>query len=94
MNDREKFGVVITQGGPGSENSMGGIAKHSATTFPSFTYPADQRSANTRSAPISHPCAPFRLFLNTARSLFKLIKLPMSCGGRSTIFATDVPVRS
>ena len=27
LNDREKFGVVITQGGPGSENSMGGIAQ-------------------------------------------------------------------
>ena len=27
LNDRKKFGVVITQGGPGSENSMGGIAQ-------------------------------------------------------------------
>ena len=27
MNDRKKFGVIITQGGPGSENSMGGIAQ-------------------------------------------------------------------
>ena len=27
MNDRRKFGVAITQGGPGSENSMGGIAQ-------------------------------------------------------------------
>ncbi len=27
VNDRKKFGVVITQGGPGSENSMGGIAQ-------------------------------------------------------------------
>ena len=27
MSDRERFGVVITQGGPGSENSMGGLAQ-------------------------------------------------------------------
>src|SRR5215218_1483940 len=27
LNDRQKFGVVITQGGPGAENSMGGIAQ-------------------------------------------------------------------
>ena len=26
MNDRNAFGVAITQGGPGSENSMGGLA--------------------------------------------------------------------
>ena len=26
VNDRKKFRVTITQGGPGSENSMGGIA--------------------------------------------------------------------
>lgn len=27
VNDRKKFGVIITQGGPGAENSMGGIAQ-------------------------------------------------------------------
>ena len=27
LNDRCRFGVVITQGGPGSENSMGGLAQ-------------------------------------------------------------------
>ena len=27
QSDRQKFGVIITQGGPGSENSMGGIAQ-------------------------------------------------------------------
>ena len=27
MNDRRKFGVMVSQGGPGSENSMGGIAQ-------------------------------------------------------------------
>lgn len=34
INDREKFGVVITQGGPGSENSMGGIAQAFGDNIP------------------------------------------------------------
>ena len=34
VNDRKKFGVVITQGGPGSENSGGGIAQAFADNVP------------------------------------------------------------
>ena len=34
MSDRERFGVVITQGGPGSENSMGGIAQAFGDNIP------------------------------------------------------------
>ena len=34
LNGREKFGVVITQGGPGSENSMGGIAQAFGDNIP------------------------------------------------------------
>ena len=34
MGDRERFGVVITQGGPGSENSMGGLAQAFADNVP------------------------------------------------------------
>ncbi len=39
MNDREKFGVVITQGGPGSENSMGGIAQAFSDNVPILYLP-------------------------------------------------------
>ena len=39
MNDREKFGVVITQGGPGSENSMGGIAQAFGDNVPILYLP-------------------------------------------------------
>ena len=39
MNDREKFGVVITQGGPGSENSMGGIAQAFGDNIPILWLP-------------------------------------------------------
>ena len=34
MNDRRKFGVAITQGGPGSENSHGGIAQAFSDNVP------------------------------------------------------------
>ena len=34
MNNRKRFGVVITQGGPGSENSMGGIAQAFGDNIP------------------------------------------------------------
>ena len=34
LNQRKKFGVVITQGGPGAENSMGGIAQAFGDNIP------------------------------------------------------------
>jgi len=39
MNNRQKFGVTITQGGPGSENSMGGIAQAFADNVPILYLP-------------------------------------------------------
>ena len=39
MNDRRKFGVVITQGGPGAENSMGGIAQAFGDNIPILYLP-------------------------------------------------------
>lgn len=39
MNDRTKFGVVITQGGPGSENSMGGLAQAFSDNVPILYLP-------------------------------------------------------
>ena len=39
MNDRSKFGVTITQGGPGSENSMGGIAQAFGDNVPILYLP-------------------------------------------------------
>jgi len=39
MNHRKKFGVVITQGGPGSENSMGGLAQAFADNVPILYLP-------------------------------------------------------
>jgi len=39
MNDRKKFGVIVTQGGPGSENSMGGLAQAFADNVPVLYLP-------------------------------------------------------
>jgi thiamine pyrophosphate-dependent acetolactate synthase large subunit-like protein len=39
MQDRNKFGVIITQGGPGSENSMGGIAQAYSDNVPILYLP-------------------------------------------------------
>ncbi len=39
MNNRKAFGVVITQGGPGSENSMGGLAQAFGDNVPMLYLP-------------------------------------------------------
>ena len=39
MHNRQKFGVVITQGGPGSENSMGGLAQAFGDNVPILYLP-------------------------------------------------------
>ena len=39
MSNRERFGVIITQGGPGSENSMGGLAQAYADNVPVLYLP-------------------------------------------------------
>jgi acetolactate synthase-1/2/3 large subunit len=39
VNDRNRFGVVITQGGPGSENSMGGLAQAFGDNVPILYLP-------------------------------------------------------
>ena len=39
MKNREEFGVLITQGGPGSENTMGGLAQAYADNVPILYLP-------------------------------------------------------
>jgi acetolactate synthase-1/2/3 large subunit len=39
MNNRKKFGVIVTQGGPGSENCMGGLAQAFADNVPILYLP-------------------------------------------------------
>ncbi len=56
VNNRNKFGVIITQGGPGSENSMGGIAQAFADNVPILYLPAgpalDQYAVRPNFSPV------------------------------------------
>ncbi len=55
MNDRKKFGVVITQGGPGSENSMGGLAQAFADNVPMLYLPGGSPVAQMQVRPNFSP---------------------------------------
>lgn len=48
MRNREEFGVLITQGGPGSENTMGGLAQAYADNVPILYLPGGP-AVNARS---------------------------------------------
>jgi thiamine pyrophosphate-dependent acetolactate synthase large subunit-like protein len=56
MNNRQKFGVVITQGGPGSENSMGGLAQAFGDNVPMLYLPGgpalNQHSVRPNFSPV------------------------------------------
>ncbi len=55
MNDRKQFGVVITQGGPGSENSMGGLAQAFADNIPMLYLPGGSAVAQMQVRPNFSP---------------------------------------
>ena len=60
MNDREKFGVVITQGGPGSENSMGGLAQAFADNVPMLYLPGGSSVAQMQVRPNFSPARTYQ----------------------------------
>ena len=69
MNDRNRFGVAITQGGPGSENSHGGIAQAFSDNIPILYLGRAARPwASTPSGPTSRRCAPTSQCPSTPRS--------------------------
>ena len=55
LNDRNKFGVVITQGGPGTENSMGGLAQAFADNVPMLYLPGGSTVAQMQVRPNFSP---------------------------------------
>ena len=55
LNDRNKFGVVITQGGPGTENSMGGLAQAFADNIPMLYLPGGSTVAQMQVRPNFSP---------------------------------------
>lgn len=60
MNDRSKFGVVITQGGPGSENSMGGLAQAFADNVPMLYLPGGSTVAQMQVRPNFSPARTYQ----------------------------------
>src|SRR5207237_8911589 len=64
LNDRQKFGVVITQGGPGAENSMGGIAQAFADNVPILVF---QGGPATRAPAVRPNFSPARPYQRVAR---------------------------
>ena len=56
LNDRKDFGVIITQGGPGSENSMGGLAQAFGDNVPILYLPGgpavNQHSVRPNFSPV------------------------------------------
>ena len=60
MNDRDKFGVVITQGGPGSENSMGGLAQAFADNVPMLYLPGGSPVAQMQVRPNFSPARTYQ----------------------------------
>ena len=76
VNDRKKFGVVITQGGPGSENSMGGIAQAYADNIPILYLPAGPALNRYAVRPEFSPFALTRASPNVAKSSLNRIRFP------------------
>ncbi|MFN8541609.1 MAG: thiamine pyrophosphate-binding protein [Thermomicrobiales bacterium] len=64
LNDRQKFGVVITQGGPGAENSMGGIAQAFADNVPMLVF---QGGPSTREHAVRPNFSPARTYQSVTR---------------------------
>ena len=60
LNDRDKFGVVITQGGPGSENSMGGLAQAFADNVPMLYLPGGSPVAQMQVRPNFSPARTYQ----------------------------------
>ncbi|MFN8541805.1 MAG: thiamine pyrophosphate-requiring protein [Thermomicrobiales bacterium] len=64
LSDRRKFGVVITQGGPGAENSMGGIAQAFADNVPMLVF---QGGPSTREHAVRPNFSPARTYQSVTR---------------------------
>ena len=60
LNDRNSFGVAITQGGPGSENSMGGLAQAFADNVPMLYLPGGSPVAQMQVRPNFSPARTYQ----------------------------------
>ena len=65
MNNRKKFGVIVTQNGPGAENSMGGLAQAFADNIPILYLPAGPSLAQR---PVRPNFSPARTYATVCKS--------------------------
>jgi acetolactate synthase I/II/III large subunit len=71
MHNREKFGVIITQGGPGSENAMGGLAQAFADNIPVLYLPGGPAVAQHSVRPSFSPVRTYESVAKYGEVLWK-----------------------
>jgi acetolactate synthase-1/2/3 large subunit len=76
MSDRKRFGVVITQGGPGSENSMGGLAQAFADNVPILYLPGGVTLAERSVRPNFAPAQAYESVSTSAEAILTADSAP------------------
>ena len=71
MRNREEFGVLITQGGPGSENTMGGLAQAYADNVPIWYLPGGPAVSARSVKPNFSPARTYESVSVSAEVLFQ-----------------------
>ena len=71
MRNREEFGVLITQGGPGSENTMGGLAQAYADNIPILYLPGGSAVGARSVKPNFSPATTYQSVSVSAEVLFQ-----------------------
>jgi acetolactate synthase-1/2/3 large subunit len=71
MKNREEFGVLITQGGPGSENTMGGLAQAYADNVPILYLPGGSAVAARSVKPNFSPARTYESVSVSSEVLFQ-----------------------
>ena len=71
MRNREEFGVLITQGGPGSENTMGGLAQAYADNVPILYLPGGPAVSARAVKPNFSPARTYESVSVSAEVLFQ-----------------------
>ena len=71
MRNREEFGVLITQGGPGSENTMGGLAQAYADNVPILYLPGGPAVSARSVKPNFSPARTYESVSVSAEVLFQ-----------------------
>src|SRR5579884_1139207 len=76
LNDRRRFGVVVTQGGPGAENSMGGIAQAFADNVPILVFQGGVNTAEYAVRPNFSPARTYQSVTRHAEVIWKADMVP------------------